>query len=308
VTRPIFATLILVGPGEKESERLRHVLESLFYFEPNCRELVLIDDGMLADQMAIRRWMPEACTLTMIKSPRNGRGNGWSDNSAGMLPGMKHLSGQTELDFILRLDPDSHVIGPFADRLRQFFADHPKCGIAGTYNKFPNGEERVNKPGFMVYRQLSPYLLARFLARLMLQHGNPKHLIRALRRRRLIVEATRAGYRPGQYAQGGGNACSPRLLQALKSHGLFKDPFLFFYTGLPEDIALTIMCHAVGLEVLDYNGPGEVFAVINNGIPDSPEHLCASGYALVHSVKSDERWSETQIRAAFEQLRLKVPN
>src|SRR5262249_27115810 len=128
-------------------------------------------------------------------------------------------------------------------------------------------------------------------------------LLTGLRRRSYIREAERNGYRLGEYVQGGGHALSATLLRALSFHHLLDDPFLFFHSRIADDTAVTIMCYRVGLVAVDYNGPGEVFAVINNGIPESPEQLCKTGYAVVHSVKLDERWSEAEIRRTFADLR-----
>jgi hypothetical protein len=178
-------------------------------------------------------------------------------------------------------------------------------GLVGTYDKFPNGQVRT-KPGYLVQRQLSRFSLARFLARLLLEVRDLRLVITALRRKRLIAKAKRNGYQLGQYVQGGGWAFSSSLVRALASNALLDDPFLFFHSRLGDDVAVTIMCHAVGLQVFDFNGPGEVFAVVNNGIPDSPEALWRSGYAVVHSVKSDERWSEFEIRKVFSEFREQV--
>jgi hypothetical protein len=300
---PSFSTLMLVGPGEMESSRLHDVVTSLLYVEPECRELVLIDDEMACSRQQVQSWIPKSCKLTILKNPRNGVGDGWADGTAvGVLVGLKHLSGRDELNFILRLDTDSVVFGRFSDRIATLFQQHPECGIAGTFRKFPSGEERI-MPGFMVERQTAPYLLSRFLARLMLETWTPTLILTAFRRRSLIRAAERRGYRKGDYVQGGGHAFSAALIRALSSHHLLDDPFLFFHTRLPDDPVLTIMCYALGFVALDYNGPGQVFAVINSGLTDSPDALVRAGYAIAHSVKADPRWPESEIREVFSKLR-----
>lgn len=300
---PSFATLILVGPGELESSRLQDVATSLFQLEPECRELVVIDDGMLCSRQQIQSWVPTSCALTILKNPRNGAGDWWADGTTvGMLAGLRHLSARDDLDFILRLDTDSVVFGRFSDRIASLFQHRPECGLAGTFRKFPSGEERM-KPGFMVERQTAPYLLSRFLARLMLQTWAPTLVLTAFRRRSLIRAAERHGYRNGEYVQGGGLAVSAALMRAASSRHLFDDPFFFYHTRIPDDTVLTILCYAVGFVALDYNGPSEVFAVVNNGLPDSPDALVKAGYAITHSAKADPRWTESEIRAMFAQLR-----
>lgn len=300
---PSFAALILVGPGELEASRVHDVAISLFLFEPECRELVLIDDGMICSREQIQSWIPKNCTLTILNNPRNFAGNWWADGTTvGMLAGLKHLSAREDLNFILRLDTDSVVFGRFSDRVAGFFHDHPECGLAGTFRKFPSGKERI-KSGFMVERQTSPHLLSRFLARLMLETWTPTLMLTALRRRSLIQAAERHGLRKGEYVQGGGLAISAALMSAASSRHLFDDPFFFFHTRIPDDTMLTILCYALGLVALDYNGPREVFAVINNGLPDSPDALVKAGYAITHSAKADPRWTEAEIREMFAKLR-----
>lgn len=301
-----FATLILVGPGEPVSSRLQDVVTSLFLVEPECVELVLIDDGMACSRQQVQIWIPASCTLTILKNPRNGVGDGWADGTTvGVLVGLRHLAARNDISFVLRLDDDSVVFGRFSDRLSSFFQKHPECGMAGTFRKFPNGEERI-KPGFMVERQTSPYLLSRFLARHVLETWAPKLILTALRRRRLILAAERHGYRKGEYVQGGGHAFSASFVSALASSRLLDDPFMFFHTRIGDDGALTILCFSTGFVALDFNSPGEVFAVMNTGIPDTPEALIRDGYAIAHSVKADTRLAEPKIREIFSLHRQQV--
>jgi hypothetical protein len=222
--------------------------------------------------------------------------------TVGLLAGLKHLSARDGLHFVLRLDTDSAVFGRFADRIATFFQEHQGCGLIGTHKKYPNGGERI-KPGFMVERQTSPYLLSRFLARLMLETKAPKLILTALRRRSLIRAAERNGYVVGDYVQGGGMALSADLLHSASKHLLLDDPFLFFHSRLTEDLVMTLLCYALGFKALDYNSPDEVFAVMNYGLPDSPEALVRDGYAISHSVKADSRWSESEIREMFAKHR-----
>lgn len=301
--RTSFAVLMLVGPGEAEPSRLQDVISSLFEVEPECRELVLIDDGMRCPPQQVQQWIPQGGLLTILKNPRNGVGDGWADGTTvGQAAGLKYLSGRNDLQFVLRLDTDSAVFAPFADRIAAFLQRHQGCGLIGTYKKFPNGEKRV-KPGFMIERQTSPYKLSRFLARLMLETREPKLILTALRRRFLIRTAERNGYVIGDYVQGGGFALSGEMLHAASRHGLLDDPFLFFHSRLTDDLVMTLLCYALGFRALDYNSPDEVFAVINYGLPDSPEVLARRGYAIAHSVKGDARWPEPQAREIFAKYR-----
>jgi hypothetical protein len=116
------------------------------------------------------------------------------------------------------------------------------------------------------------------------------------------LAAERRVYQKGEYVQGGGHAFSAALIRAASSRHLLDDPFLFFLTRIPDDLVLTIMSYALDFIALDYNSPGEVFAVINNGLPGSPDSLFNAGYAIAHSVKADSKWPETEIRERFSKL------
>ena len=301
-----FATLILVGPGIQVSSRMQDVVTGLFHVEPGCVELVLIDDGMACSREQVQAWIPVGCKLTILKNPRNGVGDGWADGlTVGMIAGLKHLASRDDIEFVLKLDDDSVVFNRFSDRLSCVFREHPHCGMAGTFRKFPDGTER-SKPGFMIERQISPYLLAKFLARSVLETWNPRLIFTAIRRRKLMLAARQNGLRDGEHVQGGGHACSHAFVRELSARGLLDDPFVFFPSRIGEDVALTILCYTLGFAARDYNAPGEVFAVVNTGIPDSPAALIRDGYAIAHSVKKDERWPEAEIRDAFAQHRRSI--
>lgn len=301
-----FATMISVGPGEKESLRLQEVVTSLFQLENECRELVLIDDGMACSHQQVQGWVPKNCLLTILKNPRNGVGDGWADGiGVGLFAGLKHLSERDDISFVLRVDADSAVFDRFSDRIAAIFREQPECGLIGTYRKFPNGEERT-KPGFMIERLVAPYLLSRFLARLILDTWKPMLVLTALRRRSVILAAVRRGYRKGEFVQGGGHAFSVAALRAAAVRHLLDDPFLFFHTRIVDDVVLTIICYAAGFVALDYNSPGEVFAVINTGLPDAPDVLINNGYAIAHSIKADPVWAESDIREIFSAHRRQV--
>ncbi len=298
-----FATLICVGPGDLEASRLQDVLKGLLQVEPECREIVLIDDGMSCSRDQIGEWIDRSCVLTILKNPRNGVGDGWADGlTVGMIAGLRHLSARHDLDFVLRLDTDAAVFGRFSDRVAEFFKAHQGCGLIGTFKKYPDGSKR-GKPGFMIDRQVSPYLLLRFLVRLMLETASPRLILTALRRRSLICSAQQNGYVSGDYVQGGGMALSLDFVRSMSRHGLLDDPFLFFHSRVTDDVVITLFCYAVGLEALDFNSPAEVFAVINYGLTDSPEALIRNGYAIAHSVKGDARWPESEIREKFATFR-----
>ncbi len=52
---------------------------------------------------------------------------------------------------------------------------------------------------------------------------------------------------------------------------------------------------------------GDAFGVKHVGLPDTPQRLLDRGYSVIHSVKSDARVGEEEIRAFYRQRRAADP-
>jgi len=56
-----------------------------------------------------------------------------------------------------------------------------------------------------------------------------------------------------------------------------------------------MLCYAAGFKPKGYNQPGEVFGVQYKGLPAPLPELKEAGFAIVHSIKGDSRYTEAEI-------------
>ena len=69
--------------------------------------------------------------------------------------------------------------------------------------------------------------------------------------------------------------------------------------AVPEDVMMGMFTRTVGLECSDFSRPGEPFGSNWRGLAYSPREMLRRRYALIHSVKSDPRYSERALRRFF---------
>src|SRR3989442_1319343 len=130
-----FVTLIAVGPKKKELERLSDLLASLFYFEaPEECGLLLINDGNSRTRLQEICGRYHLLQYDILENPREDRGVGWSDGlTVGILAGLRWIARQMPpAKFVLKLDTDSLVIGPFSDKVEGFFQQQANVGMIGS--------------------------------------------------------------------------------------------------------------------------------------------------------------------------------
>ena len=107
-----FVVAIPVGPSEADAGRARDLLDSLRAHEPRARRIVLVDDALEP-----REW-PEG--VTAIPNPRNGRGIGTLGGTCtATLAALAWAHENAPGAWVMRLDSDALVIGPFAERDRR---------------------------------------------------------------------------------------------------------------------------------------------------------------------------------------------
>jgi hypothetical protein len=78
---------------------------------------------------------------------------------------------------------------------------------------------------------------------------------------------------------------------------------LWLNTDLVEDVMMSMLVMASGMELMGFAANGEVFGVLHRGLPDVPERLLERGYGVIHSVRNDPRFSEGDIRVFFQNMR-----
>ncbi len=299
-----FAILVAIWPDEAEVKRLKDLVDSLLHYEPECNCCVLVNDGVPDAQLRAAA-AAFGTRAVILPNPRRGRGFGFTGGlTVGILAGLEWIEKQSDIDFVVKLDPDSLIIGPFAKRIHCLFAANPEIGQAGTYRKYPDGTENFSGLdwGALIERLYRPltYWSPSMFAKRRLQIGLAG---RDRKIRRIIREALLNGYALGDCCQGGGYAVSRAALRAFREKGYFEDPHLFLNSPLGEDITVGLLIKAAGLRLKDFNQPGEVFGVKFKGLCAQLSDLVSKNYGVIHSVKDFEDLRESEVRSFFQARR-----
>jgi len=267
--------------------------------------VVVVNDGN--DPEAARRVTDRfPCRIEILPNPRNGRGNWWGGgSSAGTLGGLKWISEQGEVSFVVKLDSDSLVIGAFQDAVNAFFQANPQAALAGSHRRNPEGTPRDGLPFAPAIKKLSRRFTVWRKCALPGRNIQFTWAGRSKRIRDLILAANANGYEPGENCQGGAYALAQAGLKRFAEAGLLEDPLLFLNTPITEDVALGLFTRSLGMELSDLNHPGEPFAVRHFGLSASPEELLRQGYSIVHSIKDRGNYTEEGVRSFFLQQRRK---
>jgi hypothetical protein len=221
-----------------------------------------------------------------------------------MLHGYGWLQREARPDLVVKLDTDALVIAPFVDRVAAVLED-PAVGMAGTFSRHCDGSPRdPDRWPFRVRRRRFPVRPFReggdASGRLQIRHtlwGDPAIL------RRRIARARRCGYGYGDHCLGGAYAVPGRFLDRMADRGWFDDWPAWVPLDIGEDVCIGVYVGAVGLRCLDANQRGEPFGVEYRDLPLPPPELVDAGYAVVHSIKDQDGWTEPEIRAYFQQRR-----
>jgi hypothetical protein len=284
--------VIPIGPSSADLARLEDLLESLARWEDaDDVRLALIDDAPSPRAFPTGDW-----STAIVRTPlweRRRAPEPFGAMTAGTLMAVDALADHCE--YVVKLDVDALVIGPFVSKISRTFAEDPKLGLVGSHDITCVGEvrdwtvwhrdlDRVGRP-------------VRFI-----RHGRGifvqrRRLRDARRARALLDQARRNGYVLGAHCLGGAYAISARL--ASRRDLLDWAPWVG--TCLSEDVVLGVLCGAAGLRMRSLTAPGEPFGIAHVGLPKPPRELIAEGYSFAHAVKADPtteaRWRK-EFRAA----------
>lgn len=298
-----FGVIVPVAATDEDWARLPDLLDSLWTYESSVDEVVILDDGLEPRSLPAA---PASCRITRLPNVRAGRGDGWSGGlCAGIIGGFQYLHSSTPASrrFVLRIDTDALVIAPFAARVAQVFEQKPAVGIIGSYLVSPNGKPRGYEYwGELLTDMLRPWLRGARRRRT----GRPLPINlwgRPARLRRIIRRAMANGYVLGQSVQGGAYSISTAAINTLAQRGYLADPMLWLNTDLVEDVMMSMLIMASGMELQGFAANGEVFGVLHKGLADRPQRLIERGYGIIHSVRNDPHYSEEEIRAFFQNSR-----
>jgi hypothetical protein len=319
------AVLIPVGPSAVDLARLRDLLDSVTCLEPAARPCVLIDDARGAQQLNTIAESYPSLDVVVLQNPRDRNRPASRGRTAclapGVLSGLAWVWANAQVDFVLKLDLDALVIAPFHAAVTSFLQAHSHAGLVGCIGETcDRSHERYQR----VLSQTSFFRRALSVANALRMVGAPA--VGALLQGRLpraftagqsievlleqyeafntlrpeLSRAIENGLRCHRYCQGGAYAIAPVMLDRMAAHGYFERSHLWcLLPFFGEDTVTAMYAHAVGLEVLDFSNIGDVFGVSFSGLPFPPHDLVAKGYAITHSVKSDPRLTEAEIRAFF---------
>lgn len=290
-----FSIVIAVGPSPSEVHRLQDILDGVRRHErSSIHECILIDDGRGA--LPLASFSDEHPFVRVLPSFREGKGDSWRGGlSTNIVNGISHAFREPEVSFVVKLDTDSLVVAPFSEQISRAMRMLPRVGIFGSCYRFDPAGCKV--PASTWQRNLHK------LARLWRFRRNPiPHLEFALwgRRRtvrRLIVRALQRGWALGSCAQGGGYAVTRQLFEQCAELNRSSDTQLWRDFELTEDVVMSMLCYASGMEVKDLNQPNEPFGVVYKGLAAPPDDLIRRNYSIIHSTKCESWAAESALRS-----------
>lgn len=296
------AIVVAVGPNPREVERVRDLAASIAAHEPADAIMVLVDDH--PEPRNLTADLPRSLQTISLHHRRASRPH--FSRSVGIcaviLHGLQWIQANTQAQFVLKLDTDSLVIGPYRQRVAERFDRNPGTGMIGAHKTAVDGTRR----DWSVHAETLALLTKRFHWR------HPRASMRTwndplkAHARRLHGAARRHGYQTAEHCMGGGYAIARRALDAMAGEGFLDDPGLWSQADLPEDVMLGLHVRALGFTLADATQAGEVFGVSYKGLAAPPAELLARGYGVIHALKNDPNHGEDEIRAFFHAHRTGV--
>lgn len=288
-----FALIVPIGPGAAELRRFHDLLESLCSYERGARLYVAIDSSP-----HVRNVMPRdkrMRSLITLRDPFHGRGEPLMGRlSASLLVGFDLIRRAGPFDFVLRADTDALITGKFRDAVSRFLAAHLQTGMLGTLG-FTSCRESLHYG----CEKTAVSDVVDALATL------PRDSPGFARIEAHLNSAYRNGYVGKEYCQGGIYVLPFRTLERMSRLGCFDHPEDWLPLAVPEDVMMGMFTRTVGLESTDFSLPGEPFGSNYLGLAYSPREMLRRRHALIHSVKSDLRYSERSLRQFFKNQRNK---
>lgn len=93
---------------------------------------------------------------------------------------------------------------------------------------------------------------------------------------------------------------SRELLARMSSLGAFDDYRMWSAFPFSEDRMMGLYAALSGVRAVDFSERAEPFGTKASGLAFSPRELREREHSIVHSVKNDEKHSESEIRAFFK--------
>lgn len=314
--RPRFAAIVPVDSTPLGIWRGAELIRSLLFWEPGVAWCVLLEDSSSTSGLSELSLFPSSCTAIALPNRLKSRGGSWLGGlSAGILSALAWIHSHGEAEFVLRIDTDALVIGPFAQAIRKLAQRRRDAAVIGTVGRSCNPETRArqdmqSEPRLLRAQRLWPLAPVNDDEPDSAQVEVPSFGRVSIWQRRQfdrirpdINTAVRHGYATYEYCQGGACVVTRMMLDRLATRNFLDHASDWDGLPFPDDYVLAMYARAVGLRLYDYSGLGEPFGVQAKGLAYPPHEFVARGHAIVHSVKNDTRYSETDIREYFTQQR-----
>lgn len=305
--------VILVGPGEKEKQRLYDFLATLLFFEKEVlarSTLLLVNDCNLSLDHGDVAARFKCRQVVCLDNPYSGRVGGelvYDRLTAGIWAALARVIELEEPHFVLKADTDALVCGPFATRLEEYFRKNPRVGMLGSVVHHPDGTRRNTEEWWANWIRSTCGPLPHQWLRLLRRGRTPlkwrDEWCRWRARLALYRRALSADWSCGTNILGGAYALSPAALRQLREKRVWwEDRFMFNGTRMSEDVALSMLIAALGLPLAEYNRPGEVFAIWYQKPSLPMREIIERGYGLVHSIKDPVPDVELEMRLGLANL------
>ncbi|HRK31893.1 MAG TPA: hypothetical protein PLD59_12510 [Tepidisphaeraceae bacterium] len=305
---PKFATLVAVGPGPAEIDRVADLVDAIAHCELGPSYFVMVDDARCARDLTREVRFPITISPVSIWHDRSAQHTGYSRGKgicSVILTGLSWIARHADdAKFVLKMDTDALAIAPFAERVAARLAADPRVGMLGAHTITPNGTPRDTSRGAetirAIHRPPIPWLRPRRACRVLrdrLTGGRLKPI------RTAISAARQNGYAYGEHCLGGAYALAGELVRRMHSSGHLDQPQAWLNIDSPEDVMMGMYTRAVGLTLANCVDSGDVFGVRHEGLPFMPQECISRGYGIIHAVKNDPRISEREIRSHFAALR-----
>jgi hypothetical protein len=273
-SRAIF--VMVVGPGE--AEIALDSLDRIAEFEPEAACWVLDDctsDGTYDALVEWGRSHPQSRILRN-PAPRGYRGIARSTfevfSEIAALPVVPGL--------IVKIDPDTCLIGPGVTKLMRDRLARTGPGIVGAYRMSPSGAPReFGRLRRNMLLDLMPVGLHKDW--LTLRFGRPFWT-------RYVGAAQRNGYEFGEHVLGALSGVHGATLVALRDAGFLAMPADYRALTVFEDVLLGLGAKAVGHQLLDINTDPlqpDVWIQFRPPVPIGAGELLRRGIRAVHPVK-----------------------
>jgi hypothetical protein len=301
-TTATFTAMIAVGPDPVELARTHDLLSALYFHEPLVSHVVIVDDAAAPrDLAAALPPAPATCRVRVVTSPRNGRGEPRNGGGCVVMTFGFFAASEGETGaFVLKLDTDALIVGPFYKKLKAVIDAEPLAGVIGACTVSPTGEARDDRHHRRVFDNAGKLWLVpkerKMVGRRFRSYPTTR---RHWKLWRVVRRARRAGCTLGENVSGGAYALTAEAIRRMKASGLLGDYFLWVDTLATEDAVLPLYAKMLGLKLVDFVGRDQTFGIVYKGLPAPPEEIVSRGYGVIHSIKNDEQWSEAAIRSFF---------